>query len=205
MTSSRSLVLLGCGGHARSVADVALSAGYDRLWFVDEQARDGETCLGFPVQKHHPSEQDLLYIACAGDNRRRMEQGRELAARRLSVATVISPTATIGYGAVLASGCFVGHHAHVGPLARIGAGCIINTSAVIEHDCIIGEYCHISVHATVAGRSRLGDRVFLGAGAAIIDGISVVDDVTIGAGGVVISSIEHAGTYVGVPAQGVNS
>jgi UDP-N-acetylbacillosamine N-acetyltransferase len=204
VTNARGLVLLGCGGHAHSVADVALSAGYDRLWFVDEQAREEETCLGYPVQRFLPTASDLSYMPCAGDNRRRMVQLCQLRQAGLTLASVISPYATIGRGAELSPGCFAGHHSHIGPLARIGSGCIVNSAAVVEHDCVLGECCHVSVHATVAGRSVLGDCVFVGAGAVIVDGVSLVSDVTIGAGGVVAASIGHPGTYVGIPVRRLN-
>ncbi len=204
MNEAHCLVLLGCGGHARSVADVALSAGFDVFCFVDEQAKEGENVLGFPVQRELPPHStELSYFACAGENRQRFSQIHALRAAGLPLATVIAPTATIGRGAVVSPGCFVGHHAHVGPMARVGVGCIVNTAAVVEHDCVLGECCHVSVNSTVAGSSSLGDCVFLGAGGIVIDKISVASDVTIGAGGVVIGSIELPGIYVGIPVRRV--
>jgi UDP-N-acetylbacillosamine N-acetyltransferase len=198
----RPLALLGCGGHARSVADVALTAGYERLLFVDENAKPGESILDFPVQCLMPAPGDGWdYMPCAGDNRRRLAQIQQLAAGDLPLATVISPRATIGAGATVGCGCFVGHHAHVGTLASIGAGCIINTGAVVEHECVIGECSHIAVRACIAGRCRLGDCVFLGVGAVVIDSISVASNVLIGAGGVVVAAIDSPGLYVGVPVR----
>ena len=38
-----SLLIMGCGGHARSVADIALHIGFKELLFVDHGARAGET------------------------------------------------------------------------------------------------------------------------------------------------------------------
>jgi UDP-N-acetylbacillosamine N-acetyltransferase len=202
----RPLALLGCGGHARSVADVALTAGFETLLFVDENAKPGERILGFPVQCLMPAPSDgWEYMPCAGDNGRRLTQIRELAAANLPLATVISPCATIGAGATVDSGCFVGHHAHIGPLASIGAGCIINTGAIVEHECVIGECSHVAVRACIAGRSKLGDRVFLGAGSVVIDSISVASDVVIGAGGVVVAAIDSPGVYVGVPVRRIAS
>ena len=199
------LVLMGFGGHARSVADVALKAGYLRLVFVEETAADAERFLDFPVQPSMPApDGEWVYMPCAGNNRRRFEQLRELTAANLAVATIVSPSATIGCGATIAAGCFVGHHAHIGPLARIGAGCIINTAAVVEHDCAVGECAHVSIHSTMAGYSALGDRVFLGAGAVVIDKVSVTSEVIIGAGGVVVKSIDSAGVYAGIPVRRIS-
>jgi UDP-N-acetylbacillosamine N-acetyltransferase len=202
VSASPGLVLLGFGGHARSVADVALTAGYIRLLFVDQNAVDGECFLEFPVQRAMPPQDGgWVYMSCAGDNHRRLTQIHEMAAANLPLATIVSPLATVGRGAAVAAGCFVGHHAHIGPLARLGAGCIINTGAVVEHDCVLGECAHVSVHSCVAGYGRLGDRVFLGAGAVVIDRVSVTSDVVVGAGAVVVTSIDSAGVYVGIPAR----
>jgi sugar O-acyltransferase (sialic acid O-acetyltransferase NeuD family) len=199
------LVLLGFGGHARSVADVALTVGFDRLLFVDENAKEGESFLEFPVQRFMPApEGGWAYMPCAGDNHRRLAQIHLMASAGLPLATVISPRATIGHGATISPGCFVGHHAHVGPLASIGAGCIINTGAIIEHDCVVGECSHASVRSCVAGSGRLGSCVLLGAGAVVIDRVSVASDVVIGAGGVVVAAIDSPGVYVGVPVRRVN-
>lgn len=196
------LLLIGFGGHARSVADVALAAGFEQLLFVDEHGAAGQSFAGFPVAgEMPPAEEGWPCMPCAGRNEWRREQLARLAAGRRPVATVISPRATVGVGAQIGAGSFVGHHAHVGPLARIGAGSIVNTGAAVEHDCVLGECCHVSVNATVAGRCRLGNLVFVGAGATVIDGVSIADEVTVGAGGVVVANIGAPGTYVGVPAR----
>ncbi len=205
MSDSRNLVLIGCGGHARSVADVALAAGYTDLFFVDENAREGEGILDFPVFSRPRSEHgNWLYIACAGNAAQRLAQIRELEEKHLTLATIVSPSATIGRGAAVALGCFIGHHAHVGPLTRLGIGSIVNTGAILEHDCMIGAGVHLSINCCVAGYCRLGDRVFIGAGGAVIDRISIADDVTVGAGGVVVADIELPGVYAGVPARRIS-
>ena len=205
MNNSRCLILMGCGGHARSVADVALAAGYSELLFVDENAKEGEAIFGFPVLCRPPSRHgNWMYIPCGGDGARRLAQVRELEESHLSLATIVSPSATIGHGSTIAPGCFIGHHAHVGPLTRIGTASIVNTGAVVEHDCLVGAGVHLSINCSVAGYCRLGDRVFLGAGCAVIDRISVSDDVTVGAGGVVVARIEAPGVYAGVPVRRIS-
>lgn len=207
MPACRGLLILGFGGHARSVADVALAAGVQALLFVDAQAQAGEEFLGFPVRREFAGQlpENWSCLPAAGDNRRR--QGQVEAARRAGwpLATLVSPCASLGRGAVLAPGCLVGHHAHIGPLARVGIAAIINTGAAVEHECVVGDYTHVSVHATLAGRSRLGDFVFLGAGATVVDGISVGNRVTVGAGGTVVAAIDRPGTYVGVPARPIRT
>lgn len=198
----KKLVIMGFGGHARSVADVALACGYGALLFVDTNAVPDENFLGHPV-KHHLQGLDETWrdaIAASGNNQQRRIQYQHIAQMGMHPVSIISPLASIGMGSVISPGCFVGYHAHIGPMASIGHACIINTGAIVEHEARIGDYSHVSINASIAGRCSLGSFSMLGAGATVIDGLSVADEVTIGAGAVVIDSISQSGTYVGVPA-----
>ena len=199
---NRQLIILGFGGHARSVADLALACGYKNLIFVDSNARENEHFLGHPVL----ATLDIIALDCdvfsgAGDNVRRQQQFQEMALLGLTPTTLVSPRASIGVGATLGAGTFVGHHAHIGPMAEVAQGCIINTGAIIEHEAKVGAHSHVSVNATIAGRSSLGTLSMLGAGATIIDGVEVGDRIMIGAGAIVHRSISIPGTYAGVPAK----
>lgn len=203
MTSKKGLLIFGFGGHARSVADVALAVGYQELLFVDENAKDGENFLGYSVQRKYQDDLPDGWVCMPGAGNNKCRQSQIEYAHKLgwTIATLIAPSASISTSASISVGSFVAHHSHVGPLAEIGVGCIVNTSAVIEHECIIGDFSHISVHSTVAGRSKIGRFAFIGAGATVIDGLTLGDDITVGAGGVVITSIKESGTYIGVPAR----
>jgi UDP-N-acetylbacillosamine N-acetyltransferase len=201
------LVIFGFGGHARSVADIALTLGIKSLIFVDEAAKAGESLWGFPVCKtfDDPLPDGWQTFAASGDNQARKAQVATIRGRSWPLATLIAPTATIGRESNVSDGGFVAHHAHIGPLSQIGTSCIINTGAVVDHECMIGDYTHVSVNSTVAGRCRLGSLVFLGAGAVVIDKVSVGDSITVGAGSVVVEPLVEPGTYVGAPARSINA
>ena len=207
MNKNNSLIILGFGGHARSIADVALSIGFKSLIFIDENAKEGETFLGFKVLRDLPNDISGNWpcMPAAGDNQKRQNQVQFIHLAQKSIATIVSKSATIGYGAKLSAGCFVAHHAHIGPMSSIGLGCIINTGAIIEHECVVDDFSHLSVNSVLLGRSTLGKFVFLGAGTTVINGISISDQVTIGAGGVVVKSIYKSGVYVGIPAKLITS
>lgn len=197
----RRLIILGFGGHARSVADIAVACGYSDLIFVDGNAREGEHFLGHPVLASLDiSAQSCDVFPGGGDNTRRKQQCEDIVLLGLTPATLISPLASIGIGSSVAAGCFVGNHAHIGPMAEVSLGCIINSGAIVEHESKVGAYSHVSVNASIAGRSTLGSLSMLGAGATIIDGVDVGDHITIGAGAVVHRSISAPGIYVGIPA-----
>jgi sugar O-acyltransferase (sialic acid O-acetyltransferase NeuD family) len=197
------LLVLGFGGHARSVADVALSAGYRSLRFVDPMAADGESLEGFEVTRDMPVHQldGWSVLPASGNASKRRTQAGQARSLGYDIATLVSPHAYVSRSATLASGCFVAHGAHVGAYAQVGEGCILNTHCVIDHECVIGDYTHVSVNATIAGRCRIGTDVMIGAGATIIDGIAIGDHVTVGAGAVAVADLPANATYVGVPAR----
>jgi sugar O-acyltransferase (sialic acid O-acetyltransferase NeuD family) len=203
MKNIAGLLILGFGGHARSVADVALAAGVLDIKFIDINAHEGESFRGFPVLKDWKGELPTGWqvFSASGDNTLRRQHRDSCHEKGWLLARLVAPTATLAVGSDLAEGCFVAQHAHIGPMARIGIGCIVNTGAIIEHECWIGDFTHVSVNATVAGRCRVGSGVMVGAGATVIDGVQIVDDVLIGAGAVVCKSINQAGAYVGNPAR----
>ncbi|WP_218179639.1 NeuD/PglB/VioB family sugar acetyltransferase [Pseudomonas gingeri] len=197
------LLILGFGGHARSIADVGLSAGIARLCFVDKNARPDESFVGFEVLPEWVGElpEGWAVIPGSGDNFKRQSQLAFATEQGWPIATLVAPTATLGVGSTVGAGSFVAQHAHVGPMASVGKGCIVNSGAIIEHDCVVGDYTHVSIGACVAGRSRIGRYCFLGAGSTVIDGLSITDSVILGAGGCATQALELSGTYVGVPAR----
>jgi UDP-N-acetylbacillosamine N-acetyltransferase len=199
ITSAHSLVIYGCGGHARSVADVALFNGIEHIIFVDENAQPHEKIFGFDVVPDIDAQDNIGYFIAVGDNRRRATLFD--ARGNKTLPSLIARDAYIGINAEIAEACFVSHAAHIGPNVRIGENSIINTRSVIEHDCIIGKHCHISVNAVVAGASQIGDFVMVGAGAVIIDKINITSHVMIAAGAVVVNDIDEPGIYMGVPAR----
>ena len=190
------ICIIGCGGHARSVADVILNNNHASLiLFIDENAKDDETLFSFPVVKHLGNVNGPLFVAI-GDNKKRekLSKGRNL-------ISVISCKADVSPTAIIEEGCFIGAGAHIGPFAHIGRGTIINTNAIVEHEVNVGAFCHIAPNATVCGRTSIGNNVFAGAGSIIIDKLNICSNVIIGAGAAVVKDIEKPGIYAGIPAS----
>lgn len=197
------LIIWGFGGHARSVADVALAMGIMQLRFIDPAARDAETFLGHPVlaEWDEPLPQGWAVFSAAGDNHRRQRHIEHAQRSDWPLATLIAPGASLGIDCQIAPGCFIGHQVHIGPQARIGLGCIINSGAIVEHESVAGAFSHVAVNATVAGRATLGVNNFIGAGATVIDSIILADHVQLGAGAVAVDNLQHPGLYLGIPAR----
>ena len=190
------IYIIGCGGHARSVADVILDNNPSQeLVFVDENARENEAIFGFPVVPILPETAENIFIAIGdGTKRQKLSENKNLI-NIISKRAYISPTAQIS------DGIFVGDGAHIGPFAKLGRGCIINNNAVVEHECTVGDFSHISVNSAVCGRVHVGNNVFIGAGTTVRDYMNICSDITIGAGAAVVKNITEPGIYVGIPAR----
>lgn len=199
------LVILGCGGHGRSIADVFLnyceaSSKKASFCFVDSNAKNEEKIFGQPVYSDLPMlrENDTAILAI-GDNASRKKVFERH--RNLPYISLIAFDATVGTKARIGQGCFVAHRAYIGPECALGIHSIINTGAIVEHECQIGDFSHIAPGSVVAGRTRIGNCVFLGAGTVVGDHITIADDIVVGAGAVVTRDLKEPGIYVGVPAR----
>ncbi len=207
--SMEKICMIGCGGHAHSVADAFLGRFPDAsLKFYDINAKDGETIFSYGKERycayalHHIKEEDddvPIFIAI-GDNQERKEYAGKFCNEHnlisvVSISSIVSKFSRTGYEN------FIGNMAYIGSGANIGNFNIINTSAVVEHEVQVGNFSHISVNTTVCGRSKIGSNVFLGAGSTVIDKISICDNVVVGANSVVVDDINVSGVYVGNPVR----
>jgi len=198
-------VVLGAGGHARSVVDVLERAGHTVVavsgaapggepWHVDVLADDR---AAFELVEA----QGLQAVVAIGANPARARLVRELVARGLPVPPVVAATATVSPRSLLGAGCVVLEHAHVGPASRLGDAVVVNTAAVVEHDCTVGDAAHIAPGAVLLGAASVGELTLVGSGARILPGVTVGSGVTVGAGAVVTTPVVDGETVVGVPAQ----
>lgn len=194
------LNIIGCGGHARSVADILLSSTPNTsIVFIDSSARANEFILGYPVLRNKSiSKEEQTFIAI-GDNQERYDYFLKNTGHHY--INIISSKAYISPFAKIQTGIFIGNFVHIGPEASIGQFTILNNGAIIEHEVTIGEFSHIAPNVAISGRCHIGNHVFVGVGATIKNNVRVCSNVIIGAGATVIHDIIEPGTYVGTPAK----
>jgi UDP-perosamine 4-acetyltransferase len=196
-------VVLGAGGHARSVIDVLERAGHTVVavsgqttahpWHVEVLADDAAAFALLEAAA-------LRACVAVGANAARARLVGDLLARGLSVPPVVASTATVSPRARLGAGTVVLEHAHVGPASRLADAVIINTGAVVEHDCVVGTGAHVAPGAALLGAASVGDGTLVGSGARVLPGVAVGARATIGSGAVVTAPVGDGQTVVGVPA-----
>jgi sugar O-acyltransferase (sialic acid O-acetyltransferase NeuD family) len=202
------LVVVGAGGHAVSVAEVARSAGHRVLAFVDPR-RAGASLLGLPVVERP----DALLAAGAGvvvaigDNAARQREAESLRARFAGIAfpVLVHASASVSGYALLGEGSVVMQHATVGSNARVGAFCIVNTAASIDHDAVMADGASIAPGAVTGGRVSIGPRAAVSIGAVVKHGVAIGADSVLGAHSYLHRDLPERCVAYGSPARVVRS
>lgn len=206
--SQKNLILIGGGGHCKSVIDVAESAGYNILGILDMPEDIGKAVLDYKVigtDDDIPLYADKAefvitvgFIKSPTIRIRLFDKVREAGGK---LATIVASTAHVSRYASLGEGTVVMHQAVVNAGARIGENCIINTFCNIEHGSSIGNQCHISTGAMINGDCKIGNNCFIGSQSVLANGSSICDNTIIGASSFVRKDITHSGIYWGNPIE----
>jgi UDP-N-acetylbacillosamine N-acetyltransferase len=203
------LVIVGAGGHARVVAEIARLTGHVVAGFLDDvdpgrqhAAFFGSVVLGgleqLPALVDAGVHQAVIAIGDCGARLRLASLVAE-AGMQLPVMfhpqSVHSSDATIGAGTVLVAGAIVN------PGARIGANVIVNTAATIDHDCIIEDGVHVACGAHLAGHVHVGRGSWVGIGAVVKERVRIGAQTIVGAGAVVLKDLPDGVLAYGAPAK----
>lgn len=201
------LILVGGGGHCKSVLEAAESAGFRILGVLDMPEEIGKEILSTRVigtDDDIPSFVDeaefVITLGFIKNPSTRIKLYNRIKEAGGSLATIVASTSYVSKYATLGEGTVVLHQAFVNAGAKVGNNVILNTASNIEHDAWIGDHCHISTGTMVNGECRVGDRCFIGSQSVLANCISVGDDIIVGAGSFVRKSITEEGIYSGNPA-----
>lgn len=174
------LLIVGAGGHGRSVAEAVLMADqFNLVGFLDDGAfARAEVVWDLPVLGpaiafENYADQATHAVVAIGNNVLRQKLFAQLQAAGFALASVIHPKAMVSPRALLGSGVAVMAGAIVGTEASLGRGAIVNCGAVVDHHAQVREFGHLGVNACMAGGSVLGALAWLQAGAAIGYGVQV--------------------------------
>lgn len=210
----KEIVLIGGGGHCKSVIDVIeKEEKFKIIGILDPDYKNLKTVLNYPVLGDD-SEIDLLskkikyFFITVGQGKsaalriqlyNKVIQNGAICPKIISPLSYVSPHSKIGEGSIIM------HGAKINAGASVGENCIINTHAIIEHDASVGNHCHISTGAIINGFVKVGDEVFIGSSSVIADRVSVLSNTVFGAGSVIVKSNLPAAVYAGNPVKKINS
>ena len=166
----KKIILIGGGGHCKSVIDVIEQDGrYKIMGIVDKPKLLGTKVLGYPVigcdlDLHLLVKKFRYALITVGQIKTALKRVKlfNLANKiGFTLASVVSPRAYVSKHSKIGKGTIVMHNAIINANSFIGDNCIINTKALVEHDCSISNHCHISTNATINGGNQIGANSFV--------------------------------------------
>ena len=114
-------------------------------------------------------------------------------ARLIHSSSLVDASCTLGEGTVVYPGCLLDQKVVIHENVLINVGCCI------AHHSEIGAHSFLSPRVAIAGFVTIEERCIIGINATLIDNLKIAAQTQIGAGAVVIKSIEKHGLYVGNP------
>jgi acetyltransferase EpsM len=196
------ILLIGGGGFAKEVDEVATMCGHEVIGYVGEAGTALQRShLGsiddIPSLKEH---YDAVFVAFGATDRKKTKRRSDVVAglEQLGIPTtpLISPHAVVSRGAIVEDGAFVAHGVVISVDAKIKSHAILNSSAIIGHDAEIGSNTIIAPGAFIGGNAKVGNDSLIGPGALVLEGREIGQDVIVGLGATVVRDVPIGSTVM---------
>ena len=200
------IVILGSGGHTRSIINLINKDIYEILGVFDDSynLNSKDNFSGIQLKgslKDIPNNSKI--ILSVGDNMKREEFFKKYK-KNIFHPNSQHTFSFIEKNTIIGKSNQFFANSYINSLVKIGDNNILNSGCIIEHESKLGNHNHISVGAIICGRVNIGDNCFIGAGSVIKDKISICNNVVIGANSLVINDIVLSGVYVGSPVKKIS-
>ena len=215
MSTKQRVVIIGGIGNgmvaAQVIADMAKAGAPIMLaGFLNDHLAKGEQLghwpvLGAPAQWQN-LDTDISFcfaLLSVGKMRQRADMLKALQIPPQRLATLIHPSAVIGFDSQIEPGCIVCSHTTIQPGARIGLNTIIRAGANLGHDSQIGAYVDIGPNVSICGYAKIAEGTHVAPNAVVRDSIQVGSYSTISAGAVILRDVPTDSTWIGNPARRV--
>lgn len=189
-SETKSIILVGGGGHCRSVIDVIELEGiYKIAGIIDIKEKVGQMVMGYPILACDEQLSDLfttyknaiITIGHIKSNELRVKLYNQLKRIGFELPVIISPQSYVSRHSKISDGTVVMHHALINANAQIGSNCIINSKALVEHDAIIENHCHIATASVINGGVKVSEGSFIGSNATSKQGSALSGFINAGA------------------------
>jgi sugar O-acyltransferase (sialic acid O-acetyltransferase NeuD family) len=168
------LVIVGCGGFGREVANVALSLDiWSEIYFIDDAKHANTLINGIKViggSSTLTQYKGDVFVAFGNIQARKAIVEDLKLNKEISFPNIIHPTCnwvsnklnTLGEGNYFGEGVVGTINISIGNFNLINIGCLIS------HDTVIGSYCNLMHGVKITSGAKLHDFINVGSGASIL-------------------------------------
>lgn len=208
----KDIILIGGGGHCKSIADTIItSTDYNILGVIDIREKIGKKVYdniyvnGCDEDLEFYFKEGVKYafisVGSIGNTFLRRKLYKKLCDIGFEMPIIIDKMAMISKEIFIGEGTFIGKGSIINSNVSIGKNCIINTGSILEHDCNIGDFVHVSSGAVICGNVSVGNDSHIGCNATVIEGIKIGKRSIVGAGSVILRDIDNDKKIVGNPGR----
>ena len=158
---TKSLLILGAGGHGKVVKEIAEAIGYTKIAFLDDNS--AEAIGKIADSKDFVDEYKAAFVGI-GNNKFRGELLARLEQEGYKIPVLVHPTAYVSKSAVIGKGTVVEPKAIVNANSKIGVGCIVSVGAIVDHDVVLEDSVHVNAGAICKAGSFVSRETKLEAG-----------------------------------------
>lgn len=210
---NKKILLIGGGGHCKSVLDSLLELNeYQEIGIVDREENLGKLVLDVPVVGCDDNLSALfkcgfkyafITIGSIGNPATRIKLFKLLCEIGYEIPVIIDNSAKVSKYARLESGAYIGKQCIVNAGTTIKKGAIINSGSIIEHDCKIGSFAHIAPGSVLGGEVIIGCDTHIGLNSSVKQQVVIGKHTIIGMGSVVLKNIPDNTLAYGNPCREV--
>ena len=203
----RDVVIFGVGQIAEVVHYYLTQEGGRNVvaFTVDEQYRSTDSLFGVPVvdfatvEKRYPPESHEMFVAMSFKKVNKLRQAKveEAEAKGYTLASHVSPNATVWTGFQANPNTIVMENNVIQPFAKIGRNVIVWSGNHIGHHSTIEDHCFIASHVVVSGSVTIGEGSFVGVNSTIRDNVKVGSHNVLGAGTLILADTPNDGVFMG--------
>jgi len=202
-----SVVMIGAGGHGKSVLNVLWQMGLDVEVVIDDsEEKYGKDLLGIPIVSYESAqakEKGRKAVIAIGDNATRKSVAERFShfewLAAISPLATVYPHAKVGKGSVIFPGTIIGAD------AVVGEHVIVSAQSAIAHDSHLGDFAHVAPGVMVGGGVQVMEGAFLAIGANVIPGVKIGSWAMLGAGATAMRDIPDQAKVYAHPAKVFNS
>ncbi|MEW8287099.1 MAG: NeuD/PglB/VioB family sugar acetyltransferase [Candidatus Thiodiazotropha endolucinida] len=207
--NNKPLVIIGSGGHACCVKDVAHLAGFSTIGFIDRTRSKGEKINQLPILGGDELLHDISFISGhlfavgIGSPVARRRYGELLLKKQADCPAIVNPSSFVSPHAILGSGVLLMGMNAVNHGARLDDFVALDWQVTIGHGAHLGSAVFAGPGSRVAGDVICGEETYLGLGCQVIERVRIGRGSLIGAGSTVTRDIPERMVAVGSPAKAI--
>jgi len=210
---TQDLVVIGCGGFGREVADVVdainhMSPTWNFIGFVDDapslenvgrvEQRGSRVIGGLDgVSPASPPR----FVVGVGDAGARARLAALAESNGWIPTTLVHPTAALGANLQLGPGSIVCAHVAIGSDVSIGRHVHLDRGVQVGHDSVLADFVTAHPAAVISGSCGIEEGAELGTNCTLLPGITVGERAIVGAAACVTKDVASGLTVRGVPAR----